>query len=136
MTEDGIAKRVEIAAPAELAPLIAEHGSIAVDGVSLTVSGLDGDEFEVSLIPETLERTTLGNLAAGDRVNLECDVVARYVQRLNDSMSTIKRGQMSTMAEAKTKSPSRRSKRRSRRSAPGAWSSSATTRTARTRATS
>jgi riboflavin synthase len=84
--EDGIARRLRIDAPAELAPLIAAQGSIAVDGVSLTVSEVGGGQFEVSLIPETLERTTLGGLKAGDRVNLECDVVARYVQRLNTSL--------------------------------------------------
>jgi riboflavin synthase len=83
VTEDGIAKRVEIAAPAELLPLIAERGSIALDGVSLTVSGLGESSFEVSLIPETLERTTLGGLTEGDKVNLEADVVARYLQRGN-----------------------------------------------------
>jgi riboflavin synthase len=81
VTEDGIAKRVEVSAPAELLPLIAERGSITVDGVSLTVSGLAESSFEVSLIPETLERTTLGNLAESDKVNLEADVVARYLQR-------------------------------------------------------
>jgi riboflavin synthase len=81
--EDGFARRLRFTPPAELLALIVERGSIAVDGVSLTVSGLDAKSFEVSLIPETLERTTLGELAEGDRVNLECDVVARYVQRLN-----------------------------------------------------
>lgn len=83
VAEDGIARRVRIAPPAVLLPLIAGRGSIAVNGVSLTVSALDPDSFEVSLIPETLERTTLGGLAEGDRVNLECDVVARYLQRLH-----------------------------------------------------
>jgi riboflavin synthase len=86
VTEDGIAKRIEVTAPAELLPLIAERGSIAIDGVSLTVSGLGESSFEVSLIPETLERTTLGNLAPGDRVNLEADVVARYLQRGETAM--------------------------------------------------
>jgi riboflavin synthase len=86
VTEDGIAKRVEVSAPAELLPLIAERGSIAIDGVSLTVSGLGESSFEVSLIPETLERTTLGNLAPGNRVNLEADVVARYLQRGETAM--------------------------------------------------
>ena len=84
--EDGIAKRVEISAPADLLPLIAARGSIAVDGVSLTVSGLGDETFEVSLIPETLERTTLGSLEQGGRVNLEVDVVARYLQRANTAM--------------------------------------------------
>jgi riboflavin synthase len=86
VTEDGIAKRVEVAAPVELLGLIAERGSIAIDGVSLTVSSLGDTSFEVSLIPETLERTTLGNLAEGDKVNLEADVVARYLQRANTAM--------------------------------------------------
>jgi riboflavin synthase len=61
---------------------LVERGSVAIDGVSLTVSRLANDGFEVSLIPETLEHTTLGSLAAGDRVNLEVDQVARYVERL------------------------------------------------------
>jgi riboflavin synthase len=86
VTEDGIARRVEVAAPVELLGLIAERGSIAIDGVSLTVSSLGDTSFEVSLIPETLERTTLGNLAEGDKVNLEADVVARYLQRANTAM--------------------------------------------------
>ena len=68
------------------AALVVDKGSIAVDGVSLTVSALgdepDGSWFEVSLIPETLAATTLGGLAAGDRVNLETDVLARHVQRM------------------------------------------------------
>jgi riboflavin synthase len=61
---------------------LVEKGSIAVDGVSLTVSALDGPRFEVSLIPETLQRTTLGALEVGDRVNLEADVLAKHVERL------------------------------------------------------
>jgi riboflavin synthase len=84
--DDGFARRIRVAPPAELLPLIVERGSIAVDGVSLTVSGLDDTSFEVSLIPETLERTTLGDRREGDSVNLECDVVARYVQRLNSPL--------------------------------------------------
>ncbi|MGZ5307571.1 MAG: riboflavin synthase [Solirubrobacterales bacterium] len=82
VTEDGIARRLRISVPAGIAPLIAEHGSVAVDGVSLTVARVEGDGFEVALIPETLERTTLGARGEGDRVNVECDVVARYVRRL------------------------------------------------------
>ncbi len=66
----------------ELAPLVATKGSIAVDGVSLTVSAAGRDWFEVSLIPETLVATTLGALAAGDRVNLETDILARHLARL------------------------------------------------------
>ena len=61
---------------------VVEKGSIAVDGVSLTVARVDDERFDVSLIPETLERTTLGGAAAGTRVNLEVDVVAKYVEKL------------------------------------------------------
>ena len=70
------------AAPAGLLRYVAEKGSIAVQGVSLTVTGVDDGGFGVSLIPTTLERTTLGRLAPGDPVNLEVDVVAKYVERL------------------------------------------------------
>jgi riboflavin synthase len=80
--EDGIARRVAVALPDEHRRLVVEHGSITLDGVSLTVAELSGDGFEVSLIPETLERTTLGDLAPGARVNIEFDVIARYVERL------------------------------------------------------
>jgi riboflavin synthase len=82
VAEDGFARRVRIAVPDGLERYLVEHGSVTVSGVSLTVAGLDGPEFEVSLIPETLERTTLGALQERDRVNLEVDVVARYVERL------------------------------------------------------
>lgn len=73
---------VRFGLPAELARLVAEKGSIAVDGVSLTVSGVGPDWFDVGLIPETLRATTLGGKAAGDPVNLEVDVLAKYVARL------------------------------------------------------
>jgi riboflavin synthase len=69
-------------APAELARFIARKGSICVDGVSLTVNAVDGAEFEVNLIPHTLEVTTLSRLQPGSKVNLEVDLVARYVARL------------------------------------------------------
>jgi riboflavin synthase len=80
--EDGFARRLRLAAPRELRRFIVERGSVTVDGVSLTVAGLTDSGFEVSLIPETLERTTLGELAEGSRVNLEVDVIARYAERL------------------------------------------------------
>jgi riboflavin synthase len=67
--------------PGELAKFIAEKGSIAVDGVSLTVNAARGDTFEITLIPHTLEKTALGRLAVGGRVNLEVDLIARYVAR-------------------------------------------------------
>jgi riboflavin synthase len=73
---------VRFAVPADLARYVAEKGSIAVDGVSLTVSAVGDDWFEVGLIPETLRATTLGATQPGDPVNLEVDVVAKYVERL------------------------------------------------------
>ena len=71
--------------PSRLLSHIAEKGSIAIDGVSLTVAGVSGDTFSVALIPHTLEMTTLGGLAPGDRVNLETDVIAKYVERILES---------------------------------------------------
>jgi riboflavin synthase len=79
---DGFARVVTIAAPAELLRYVVAKGSIAVNGVSLTVVDVGDDWFTVSLIPETLERTTLGNAAPGAPVNLEVDVVAKYVEKL------------------------------------------------------
>ena len=81
-SEDGFSRRIRVAVPAELGRYLVEHGSVAVDGVSLTVSGLADHWFEVALIPETLASTTLGNLGEGDRVNLEMDLIARYAERL------------------------------------------------------
>jgi riboflavin synthase len=74
--------RVDFAAPAPLARYIARKGSVTLDGVSLTVNEVDGVRFSVNLIPHTLEVTTLGALAKGVRVNLEIDLLARYVERL------------------------------------------------------
>ena len=68
--------------PTDLAPLLVEKGSVTVDGVSLTVSALLADRFEVALIPHTLDVTTLSQLAPGDRVNLEVDVLGKYVHRI------------------------------------------------------
>ena len=82
VSEDGFSRRVRVTAPIELRRYLAEHGSIAVDGVSLTIAGLSDEGFEVALIPETLNRTTLDRLAQGERVNLEVDVFARYAERL------------------------------------------------------
>ena len=81
VSEDGFARRVRIELPDELLPYVVERGSIAIEGVSLTVASLDDPQVEVSLIPETLERTTLGELEEGSRLNVECDVLARYVAR-------------------------------------------------------
>jgi riboflavin synthase len=80
--DDGFARRLEVEAPPSLLRYVVEKGSIAVDGVSLTVTALTDRSFTVSLIPETLERTTLGAVAPGTAVNLEVDVVAKYVERL------------------------------------------------------
>ena len=73
---------VRIGLPPGLASYVVHKGSIAVDGISLTVSGMGDDWFEVSLIPETLKRTTLGAKQPGETVNLEVDVIAKYVQKL------------------------------------------------------
>ena len=74
---------LEVSAPSELARFVASKGSIAIDGVSLTVNAVDGRHFSVNLIPHTLAVTTLGALRAGARVNLEVDLIARYVERLS-----------------------------------------------------
>ena len=74
--------QVRISLPGSIARYVVEKGSIAVDGVSLTVSALSDGWFEVGLIPETLKRTTLGTRKPGDVVNLEVDVIAKYVERL------------------------------------------------------
>ena len=80
--DDGFARRVRVEPPAELLRYVVDKGSITLSGVSLTVADLGDSWAEVSLIPETLERTNLGDLAPGDRLNVECDVVAKYVERL------------------------------------------------------
>jgi riboflavin synthase len=80
--EEGFSHVVTIGAPPEILRYVIEKGSIAVDGVSLTVSGLGDDWLQVSLIPETLERTTLGEATTGAMVNLEVDVLAKYIERL------------------------------------------------------
>jgi riboflavin synthase len=81
---EGPGARLTISLPAGVAPLVAEKGSIAVDGVSLTVASAGRDRFEVALIPETLARTTLGEAAVGRPVNLEADLVARHLARLRE----------------------------------------------------
>ena len=80
--EDGFSRRVRVRAPADVLRYVVEKGSIAVDGVSLTVAAIDEDSFTVSLIPETLERTSLGSAQPGAPVNLEVDVLAKYVEKL------------------------------------------------------
>ncbi|MEK9922422.1 MAG: riboflavin synthase [Rhodospirillales bacterium] len=80
--QDGDAWRIFFLAPKPLLRFIAEKGSIAVDGVSLTVNGADNDSFHVAIIPHTMEHTAFGDFKVGSRVNLEIDMLARYVKRL------------------------------------------------------
>ena len=79
---EGFARLLRVSAPPELLRYVVSKGSIAVDGVSLTVADVDEEGFGVSLVPETLERTTLGAAAPGRKVNLEVDVLAKYVEKL------------------------------------------------------
>jgi riboflavin synthase len=78
---DGFARRLRVRPDPELLELAVEKGSVALDGVSLTISALGAETLEVSLIPETLQRTTLGRADVGDVLNVEADVVAKYVRR-------------------------------------------------------
>jgi riboflavin synthase len=82
ITEDGFARRVRVELPPELLRYVVDKGSVALNGVSLTVAELGPTWVEVSLIPETLERTNLGSVAVGDPLNVEVDVIAKYVERL------------------------------------------------------
>jgi riboflavin synthase len=82
VAEDGFARRLTIDAPAGVLRYVVEKGSVAIDGVSLTVVAVDEGSLEVSLIPETLERTSLGRARPGTRVNLEVDVIAKYVEKV------------------------------------------------------
>lgn len=80
--DDGFARRLRVSLEPELIRYVVEKGSIGLDGASLTVARLGDAWVEVSLIPETLERTTLGELEEGDKVNVECDILAKYVEQL------------------------------------------------------
>ena len=82
---DGRAQHWTLSTPRQLSRYLAQKGSICVDGVSLTVNAVDADSFEVALIPHTLAQTAFGRTSVGDRVNLEVDLVARYVERLLES---------------------------------------------------
>lgn len=79
---DARSQRFRIKAPTELAKYIAHKGSITVDGTSLTVNAVDGDEFELNIVPHTWENTIIGEYRRGSRVNLEVDLIARYLERL------------------------------------------------------
>lgn len=81
-SSDARSERFRLRAPAALARYIAHKGSITVDGTSLTVNKVEGAEFELNIVPHTLERTVMGGYGAGSRVNLEVDVLARYLERL------------------------------------------------------
>lgn len=85
---DARSLRVELEVPTELAPYVAPKGSVALDGVSLTVNAVDGRRFGINLIPHTLEMTTFGDLTPGRRLNFEVDTIARYVQRMLGSAGT------------------------------------------------
>ncbi|MCC6647317.1 MAG: riboflavin synthase [Polyangiaceae bacterium] len=78
----GDARKLTLRAPAELSRFVARKGSVALDGVSLTVNGVDGDGFDVMIIPHTADKTKLASLRPGDALNLEVDLLARYVARL------------------------------------------------------
>jgi riboflavin synthase len=80
--EEGEGKRMRIRVPADLSRYLVEKGSVTIDGVSLTVAAVDGKEIEVALIPHSLEVTTLGLRTMGEKVNLEVDVLAKYVEKL------------------------------------------------------
>jgi riboflavin synthase len=82
VSEDGFARRLRVELPTQLLQFVVDKGSITLSGVSLTIAELGETWVEVSLIPETLERTNLGELQVGSRINVECDVVAKYVERL------------------------------------------------------
>lgn len=79
---DARSERFLIRTPENLAKYIAEKGSICVDGISLTVNGIDGCDFDLNIVPHTLQMTTMGRFEAGQRVNLEVDIIARYLERL------------------------------------------------------
>ncbi len=85
VAEEGEGRRLTLAVPAPLARFVAEKGSLAVDGVSLTVAAAGGASCEIALIPHTLRATVAGSYAPGRRVNLEVDLVARYLARLLDA---------------------------------------------------
>ena len=80
--QDGLARRVTVRAEPGILRYVVEKGSIAIDGVSLTVASVEDEHFSVSLIPETLTRTTLGGAERGTRVNLEVDIMAKYAEKL------------------------------------------------------
>jgi riboflavin synthase len=101
LAKEGAGKRLAVSVPAQWAPYLVEKGSLALDGVSLTVARVHKDRVEAALIPETLGRTTLGSRKTGDRLNLETDVIAKQVARL------VRNG----IFTAKPRSPRRKARR-------------------------
>lgn len=81
--EDGDAERLDFELPSELARYVSRKGSVCIDGVSLTVNAVTAEQFSTCIIPHTLAATTLGELQVGDQVNLEVDLIARYLEKLN-----------------------------------------------------
>jgi riboflavin synthase len=92
VSRDARSQRLTVGAPAPLARYLATKGSVAVDGVSLTINSVEGASFGVNLIPHTLASTTLGGLIVGARANLEVDQLARYVERLMSPFTATQRG--------------------------------------------
>jgi riboflavin synthase len=88
MAEDARSWRMEFELPADLSRFVAAKGSICINGVSLTVNHVAGSHFDVNIIPHTFAVTTLGELGPGDEVNIEIDVVARYLERLMTKTGT------------------------------------------------
>lgn len=93
--DEGTSRRLKLMVPAELARYIASKGSVAIDGVSLTVNAVEGSEFDVMIVPHTLENTIISGYSDGTRVNIEVDMIARYLERIlqytdasNDSEGT------------------------------------------------
>ena len=103
LNEDARSIRVVLRAPAQLAKYIAHKGSICVDGISLTVNAVNGAQFDLNIIPQTMAETTFGQYRPGSRVNLEVDVIARYLERLlqGDGAASVTTGglSMDTLAE-------------------------------------
>jgi riboflavin synthase len=87
VTPDGESKKIDIKAPNALLPFLVPKGSVTLDGVSLTVNAVTGNSFSVNIIPHTLEHTTLGEKKPGDALNMEIDMLARYVARMLNPMS-------------------------------------------------
>ena len=85
VTQDGDSYRLKIQAPAELAKFVAPKGSVALNGISLTVNEVEGDVFGVNIIPHTWEQTTLSQVKEGDMLNIEIDMLARYVARMMEA---------------------------------------------------